>query len=65
MSTHAQQEETLATLAQSFDAGDFDYLPPKQLKQLNQMIADAWAALKQEDGDVDSRIGEIQQMLRS
>ncbi|GAB4384463.1 MAG: hypothetical protein Kow00121_47940 [Elainellaceae cyanobacterium] len=62
MFIRAQQEEFIASIAQSFDVGDYDYLPPDQLQALNKLIANAWDALKL-DKDVDARIRDIQQML--
>lgn len=62
MTSRAQQEEYLASIAQSFDVGDFDYLPPDQMQALNDLIAAAWKTLK-EGGDVDAQIGKIQQAL--
>lgn len=62
MTSRPQQEEYLASIAQSFDAGDFDYLSPDKMQSLNSLIAAAWKALEQ-GGDVDTRISEIQQAL--
>lgn len=62
MTSRAQQEEYLASIAQSFDVGDFDYLPPDQMQALNDLIAAAWKTLK-EGGDVDAQISKIQQAL--
>jgi hypothetical protein len=60
MSSRAEQEEYLASIAQAFDVGDFDYLPPDQMQTLNDLIAAAWQALKQGE-DVDSHIDKIEQ----
>ncbi|MBD3882819.1 hypothetical protein IFO70_13685 [Phormidium tenue FACHB-886] len=62
MTSRAQQEEFLASIAQSFDAGDFDYLSPDKMQSLNNLIAVAWKALAQ-GGDVDAQISEIRQAL--
>lgn len=62
MSQHAQQQEYLASIAQAFDVGEFDYLPPKDLQALNALIAAGWQALKQ-GSDVDAQINEIEQFL--
>lgn len=62
MTSRAEQEEYLASIAQSFDAGDFDYLPPDQMQSLNDLIAAGWKALEQ-GGDVDAQISKIQQAL--
>jgi hypothetical protein len=53
MTTRAQQEEYLASIAQAFDVGDFESLDPKDLRSINALIAEAWQAFKQgEDVDV-------------
>jgi hypothetical protein len=62
MTSRAQQEEYLASIAQAFDAGDFDYLPPDQMQSLNDLIAVGWRALEQ-GGDVEAQINKIQQAL--
>lgn len=62
MATRSQQEEYLASIAQSYDVGDFDYLPPDDLQSLNALIASAWETLKQ-DGDVDTQISKIEKAV--
>ncbi|WP_416672709.1 hypothetical protein [Egbenema bharatensis] len=62
MASRAQQEEYLASIAQAFDVGDFDYLPPDQMQSLNALIADAWKAFEQ-GGDAEAQISKIQQAL--
>lgn len=63
MTTRAQQEEYLASIAQAYDVGDFDYLPPDELRSLNDLIAEAWKIFKQ-NGDVDAQISQIKQAIR-
>jgi hypothetical protein len=60
MSSRAEQEEYLASIAQAFDVGDFDYLPPDQMQALNDLIAAAWKALEQ-GADVAPHIDKIEQ----
>jgi hypothetical protein len=60
MSSRAEQEEYLASIAQAFDVGDFEYLPPDQMQALNDLIAAAWKALEQGE-DVDAHIEKIEQ----
>ena len=62
MSSRSQQEEYLASVAQAFDVGDFEYLPPDKMQSLNELIAAAWKALEQ-NKDADAQISEIQQAL--
>jgi hypothetical protein len=62
MSSRSQQEEYLASVAQAFDVGDFEYLPPDKMQSLNDLIAAAWKALQQNE-DADAQINEIQQAL--
>jgi HAMP domain-containing protein len=62
MSTRDQQEGYLASIAQAFDAGDFDYLSPDELRSLDTLIASAWNTFRQ-GGDMNSEIGEIEQLL--
>ena len=62
MSSRSQQEEYLASVAQAFDVGDFEYLPPDKMQSLNDLIAAAWKTLKQNE-DADAQISEIQQAL--
>lgn len=62
MSSREQQQEFLASIAQGFDAGDFDYLPPEQMQALNAQIAEAWNALKQGEA-IDPQIEQIQTFL--
>jgi hypothetical protein len=61
MASRAQQEEFLASVAQGFDAGDYDFLPPAQMQALNSLIAAAWKSFR-EGGDVDAQITEIQKL---
>ncbi|MBE9180914.1 hypothetical protein IQ268_20350 [Oculatella sp. LEGE 06141] len=58
MATRPQQEEYLASIAQSFDVGDFDYLPPEDLQSLNALIAEAWEKFKQGE-DIEAQIDAI------
>ena len=60
MTSRAQQQEYLASVAQAFDVGDFEYLSPDKLQLLDQLIANGWKALKQGE-DIDAYIGQIQQ----
>ncbi len=62
MTTRAQQEEYLASIAQAYDVGDFDYLPPDELRSLNELIAEAWEAFKQ-NGDVDAQIKQLEKAV--
>ncbi|NJR64854.1 MAG: hypothetical protein HC772_05305 [Leptolyngbyaceae cyanobacterium CRU_2_3] len=62
MLARSQQEGYLASISQSFDVGDFDYLPPADLQSLDILIAEAWQALRQQE-NVDARILDIQQAL--
>lgn len=62
MSIRDQQEGYLASIAQAFDAGDFDYLSPDELRALDTLIATAWNTFRQ-GGDMNSEIGEIEQLL--
>lgn len=62
MSSRSQQEEYLASVAQAFDVGDFEYLSPDKMQSLNDLIAVAWKALEH-DGDADAQINEIQKAL--
>ncbi|WAL58886.1 hypothetical protein [Thermocoleostomius sinensis] len=61
MASRAEQEEYLASIAQAVDVGDFDYLPPDQIRVLNDLIAAAWNALKQGE-DVAPHIDKIEQV---
>ncbi len=63
MSTRAQQEEYLASIAQAYDVGDFDYLPPGDLQSLNALIAEAWKIFEQ-GGDLDTQISRIEQATK-
>jgi hypothetical protein len=62
MNNRSQQEEYLASVAQAFDVGDFEYLPPDKMQSLNDLIAVAWKALEQNE-DAEAQINEIQQAL--
>lgn len=63
MTTHnAEQEEFLASIAQAFDVGQFDYLSPQEMQSLNDLIAAAWHAFKQGE-DVDVHIKKIEQAI--
>jgi len=62
MSIRDQQEGYLASIAQAFDVGDFDYLSPEELQSLDSLIANAWQAFKQ-GKDANSEISEIEQAL--
>lgn len=63
MTTHnAEQEEFLASIAQAFDVGQFDYLSPQEMQSLNTLIAAAWHAFKQGE-DVDTHIRQIEQAI--
>lgn len=63
MTNRAQQEEYLATVAQSFDAGDYDFLSPEKMRELNSLIAAAWKALR-EGREIEAQINEIQQLTQ-
>ncbi len=63
MTSLSQQQEYLASVAQAFDVGDYEYLSPDKLQSLDQLIANGWKALKQ-GGDIDACISEIQQAIR-
>lgn len=62
MTNQAQQQEYLASVAQSFDVGDFDYMSPDEMHTLNALIAEAWQAFKQGE-DVEPHIGKIEKAL--
>ncbi|HEY9661203.1 MAG TPA: hypothetical protein V6C65_22345 [Allocoleopsis sp.] len=62
MTSRAQQEEYLASVAQAFDAGDYDFLPPDKMQALNSLIAAAWKTFR-EGGEVDAQLNQIQQMI--
>ena len=62
MSSRSQQEEYLASVAQAFDVGDFEYLSPDKMQSLNDLIAAAWKTLGQNE-NADAQINEIQQAL--
>jgi hypothetical protein len=62
MTTRAQQEGYLASIAQAYDVGDFDYLPPDELQSLNGLIAEVWKIFKQ-NGDVDAQISQIKKAI--
>lgn len=62
MNSREEQAGYLASIAQSFDVGDFDYLAPKDMRSLNMLIADAWKAYG-ESGDVEHQIREIEQSI--
>ncbi len=64
MTTRAQQEEYLASIAQAFDVGDFESLDPKDLRSINALIAEAWKAFEQ-GGDVDAWIAKLEQATGS
>jgi hypothetical protein len=63
MTTRAQQEEYLASIAQAYDVGDFDYLPPGELRSLNDLIAEGRKIFKQ-NGDVDTQINHINKAIK-
>jgi len=60
MTSRSQQQEYLASVAQAFDVGDYEYLSPDKLQSLDQLIANGWKALKQGE-DIDACISQIQQ----
>lgn len=62
MSMRDQQEGYLASIAQAFDVGDFDYLSPEELRSLDSLIANAWKAFEQ-GKDPNSEINEIEKAL--
>jgi non-homologous end joining protein Ku len=64
MSSRTEQEEYLASVAQAFDVGDFDYLPPEQMQSLNALIAAAWQAFRQGEA-IDSYQEQIEQAINS
>lgn len=64
MTNRAQQEEYLASIAQSFDVGDFDYLSLDEMQSLNVLIAEAWQAFRQGE-DVEPHISKIEQAIRT
>jgi hypothetical protein len=62
--SHEHQAGYLASITQSFDVGDFDYLSPQEMNALNRLIANAWQSLaKHADGDVDTQISAIEQAI--
>jgi hypothetical protein len=62
--SHEHQAGYLASITQSFDVGDFDYLSPQDMNALNRLIANAWQAFgKHADGDVDIQINAIEQAI--
>lgn len=62
MSQRDQQEGYLASIAQAFDVGDFDYLSPEELRSLDSLIANAWQAFGQ-GRDAINEISEIEKAL--
>lgn len=60
MTTRAQQEAYLASIAQAFDVGDFESLSPSAMRSLNVLIAEAWKAFEQGE-DVDAWIVKLEQ----
>jgi hypothetical protein len=62
MSKRDQQEGYLASIAQAFDVGDFDYLSPDELRSLDTLIANAWKAFGQGE-DANREINEIEKAL--
>lgn len=62
MSLRDQQEGYLASIAQAFDVGDFDYLTLEELHSLDTLIANAWDAFRQGE-DVENEISEIEKAL--
>jgi len=62
MSIRDQQEGYLASIAQAFDVGDFDYLSPEELQSLDSLIANAWKTFRQ-GKDINSEISEIEKAL--
>jgi hypothetical protein len=62
MSKRDQQKGYLASIAQAFDVGDFDYLSPEELRSLDSLIANAWQAFG-EGKDAISEISEIEKAL--
>lgn len=62
MSTREQQEGYLASIAQAYDVGDFDYLPPENLQSLNALIAEAWKIFEQ-GGEIDAQVSRIEQAI--
>ncbi|PSB22885.1 hypothetical protein C7B61_14015 [filamentous cyanobacterium CCP1] len=62
MSDRDQQKGYLASIAQSFDVGDFDYMSPEELRALDTLIANAWKTFK-EGEDVNGAINEIETAL--
>lgn len=64
MRTRSQQQAFLVSIAQGFDVGDFDYMPPQDMAALNILIAEAWQAFSHE-GDGEAQIGQIEQFIQS
>ncbi|WP_416667200.1 hypothetical protein [Egbenema bharatensis] len=62
MSQRDQQKGYLASIAQAFDVGDFDYLSPEELQSLDSLIANAWKSFGQ-GKDANSEISEIEKAL--
>lgn len=62
MSERDQQQGYLASIAQAFDVGDFDYLSPEELRSLDTLIANAWKVFGQGE-DADREINEIEKAL--
>lgn len=62
MSLRDQQGGYLASIAQAYDVGDFDYLTPEELRSLDSLIANAWETFKQGE-QIDKEISEIDKVL--
>jgi hypothetical protein len=62
MSDQDQQKGYLASIAQYFDAGDFDYMSPEELHALDTLIANAWKTFAAGE-DVNRAISEIEMAL--
>jgi hypothetical protein len=63
MYSRERQAGYLASVAQSFDVGDFDYLPPQEMRTLNALIATAWKTFGQQV-NIEDQITAIEQAIK-
>lgn len=63
MYSRERQAGYLASVAQSFDVGDFDYLPPQKMQALNILIADAWHAYGQKI-NIEAQMNAIEEAIK-
>jgi hypothetical protein len=63
MYSRERQAGYLAAVSQSFDVGDFDYLPPQKMQALNVLIADAWHTYGQKI-NIEAQMSAIEQAIK-